>query len=213
MTLADLLTSTAVVGIVLGASLVTLQQGQQAWDVGAARVEAQQSARAALTWLSAELRTAGQGDPRRVPALSVVEPARVVLHVDRNGDGGIAGSGETITWRLAGDILRRDAGGGAQPVINGVRSLTLAYLDAAGAPTTEPAAVQRVVVTLSTRADHAGSRATRDLGPTLTTEVHLRNRPRRRRRRPDPSATPRARPPRLEGSHRARREAALQSTA
>jgi type II secretory pathway component PulJ len=177
MTLADLLVSTALLGLTCGATLILLQQGQQAWAVGAARVEAQQSARAALTWLTGELRSAGQGGgPRRLPALSVIEPARVVLHVDRNRDGAVAGPGETITWRLAGDILRRDAGGGAQPVINGVRTLALSYLDARGLPTTDPLAVRRIVVTLTTRPDHVLTHATRGLGATLTTEVHLRNR-------------------------------------
>lgn len=177
MTLADLLVSTALLGITCGATLVLLEQGQQAWAVGAARVEAQQSARAALTWLSAELRAAGQGGaPPRIPALSAVEPSRVVLHVDRNHDGIVAGAGETITWRLAGDVLRRDAGGGAQPVINAVRALTLAYFTGAGQPTTDPLAVRRITITLVTRADHARFHATRDLGTTLTTDVHLRNR-------------------------------------
>jgi hypothetical protein len=177
MTLADLLVSTALLGLTCGATLVLLEQGQQAWAVGAARVEAQQGARAALTWLTGELRIAGQGGgPRTLPALSAVEPARVVLHVDRNRDGALAGPGETITWRLAGDVLRRDAGGGAQPVVNGVRALTLSYFDAAGLPTTDPSAVRRIVITLTTRPTHAPTTRTRALGPTLTTDVTLRNR-------------------------------------
>jgi hypothetical protein len=106
----------------------------------------------------------------------VIEPSRVTLHVDRDGDGAVAGANEVVTWRLAGDILRRDAGGGAQPVINGVRSLSLTYLDAAGAPTADPAAARRLTITLVTRADHATSLAGRDLGAVFTTDVHLRNR-------------------------------------
>jgi type II secretory pathway component PulJ len=177
VTLADLLVSTAVLGLTLGATLTSLEQGQKAWAVGAARVEAQQSGRAALTWLAAELRTAGQGPgPRRVSTLAVAEPTRVVLRVDRDGDGVITGATEEITWRLAGDVLRREAGGGAQPVVNGVRTLTLAYVDAAGAPTAEPAAVRRVAITLTTRADHATSMHARDLAAVFATEVHLRNR-------------------------------------
>lgn len=177
MTLADLLTSTAVLGLTLAATLTTLEQGQRAWAVGAARVESQQSARAALAWLAAELRTAGQGPgPRRVATLSVAEPTRVVLRVDRDRDGVIAGATEEIVWRLAGDILRRDAGGGAQPVINGVQALTLAYFDGAGASTADPAAVRRVAITLVTRADHATSLLARGLGAAFMTEVHLRNR-------------------------------------
>jgi type II secretory pathway component PulJ len=177
VTLADLLVSTAVLGLTLGATLLTLEQGQQAWAVGTARVEAQQSGRAALAWLAAELRTAGQGTgPRTAAALAAAEPGRVVLHVDRNGDGTIAGATEVVTWRLAVDVLRRDAGGGAQPVTNGVRAFRLTYVDAAGAPTTDPAAVRRVSITLVTRADHATSHTTRDLATVFTTEVHLRNR-------------------------------------
>jgi hypothetical protein len=175
MTLADLLVSTAVLGLVVGASFVTLEQGQQAWTVGAARVEAQQSARAGLTWLAAELRAAGQGSGT-LPALSVVEPTRLALHVDRNRDGVIAGRGETIVWRRDADVLRRDAGGGGQPVINGLTGLTFVYLDAAGLPTTTPAAVRRVIVTLSTRADHLRTPRTTLLGATMTTDVTLRNR-------------------------------------
>jgi hypothetical protein len=177
MTLADVLVSTALLGATCGATLVLLEQGQQAWAVGAARVEAQQSARVALTWLTGELRVAGQGGgPDRVPALSVIEPTRVVLHVDRDRDGAIAGAGETITWRLAGDVLRRDAGGGAQPVTNGVRALSLVYADAAGAPTTDPLAVRRITISLTTRPDHVPTHATRPVVTTLTTEVALRNR-------------------------------------
>jgi type II secretory pathway component PulJ len=177
VTLADLLVSTAVLGLTLGATLTTLEQGQQAWAIGAARVEAQQSGRAALAWLAAELRTAGQGPgPLRVAALAAAEPTRVVLQVDHDGDGVITAATERITWRLAGDILRRDAGGGAQPVVNGVQSLALAYVDATGAPTTDPAAVRRVTITLVTRADHATSLQSRHLTAVFTTDAHLRNR-------------------------------------
>ena len=176
MTLADLLVAMAVLGLVLGGIIVTLEQGHQAWSVGAARVEAQQSARVALTWLAAELRGAGQGSAAPRPAFAVIEPTRVVLLVDRNHDGVIAGAGETITWRLDRDILRRDAGGGAQPVINGVRALALRYFDDAGRSTSDPRSVRTVHVTLTTRADHSRSMAGAGLGATLTTEVRLRNR-------------------------------------
>jgi hypothetical protein len=155
--------------------VITLEQGHLAWSIGAARVEAQQSARVALTWLAAELRGAGHGSAAH-PALSVVEPTRVVLHVDRNHDGVIAGAGEIITWKLDHDILRRDAGGGAQPVINGVRALALEYFDDRGHTTAEAAAVRRVRIVLTTRADHARSLPGAGLGATLTTEVRLRNR-------------------------------------
>jgi hypothetical protein len=176
VTLGDFLVSTALLGLTAGATVTLLEQGHQVWAVGATRVESQQSARAALTWLVAELRAAGQGSSGAArSALSIAEPSRITLHLDHNRDGTIAGSAETVTWLLAGDILRRDAGGGAQPVINAVRTLTFAYFDAADHVTSDPAAVRRVGITLTTRADRTRTSATQTLGATFTTDVALRN--------------------------------------
>lgn len=177
MTLSDLLVSTALVGVLTAGMLVAFEQSQQAWAVGAARVEIQHSGRAALTWLTSELRWAGYGtDPESVAALSIAEPTRLRLHVDRNRDGVVAGSGESVTWLLRGDVLRREAGGGAQPVIRGVRDLAFAYFDARGRPVTDPAAVRHVHITLTTRPNRALLPVARGLTATITTEVRLRNR-------------------------------------
>ena len=177
MTLGDVLVSSALLGLTVGATVTLLQQGQQVWTVGATRVEAQQSARAALTWLASELRAAGQGHGGgdAWPVLSVAEPSRLVLHLDRNRDGVIAGAPESVTWLLAGDVMRREAGGGAQPVINAVRSLSFVYFDAEDRATTDPAAVRRIAITLATRADHSRTTLTQHLGAVVTTEITLRN--------------------------------------
>ncbi len=172
--LADLLVALSVLGLVMSAHFVVLDQGQRAYRAGAARVESQQTARIALTRLARDVRTAGSGsvDPS-FAAISIAEPARLALHRDWNADGVIAGSRETVTWFLDGTILRRDAGGGAQPIINGARALVFAYFDADGAPTTTPAAVRSVRITLTTEAFGANG-----TGPTTTvsTQVRLRNR-------------------------------------
>jgi hypothetical protein len=97
----------------------------------------------------------------------------MVLQQDLDGDGAIAAGGERVTWRLAGSILRRDAGGGAQPIINGVRALRLGYLDAAGSPTSTPADVRSVAVTLTVEPERAVTGAPT---ATVSTLVRLRNR-------------------------------------
>src|SRR3989304_1699746 len=61
MSLAELLTAVALVGLVLSGMLGALQQGQQAYAIGAARVEAQQNGRIALERLTREIRAAGAG--------------------------------------------------------------------------------------------------------------------------------------------------------
>ena len=167
--LAELLVTIALLGTVFAGTLTALEQGRRAYTIGDARVEAQQNGRFALERLASEIRNAGAGGVG-FDAISVAERERIILHVDRDGDGRTTALGETITWRLAGTVLRRDAGGGAQPIVDGVRSLVLEYLDAARRPTAVPAEVRTVVITLTT--EGAGG-----IGAlTLTTQTRLRTR-------------------------------------
>ena len=172
--LADLLVAVAVLGLVMSANLLLLDQGQRAYRTGAARVESQQTARIALTRIVRDLRTAGSAPVAPTfPAISVAEPARLVLHRDWDGDGVIAGTRETVTWTLDGTILRRDAGGGAQPIVNGARAVSFQYFDAEGQSTTTPSDVRSVAITLTT--EPFGMRGT-GVSTTVTTRVRLRNR-------------------------------------
>ena len=172
MTLTELVITLALIGVLATATLGLLEQGQRAWTIGAARAESQQSARVALARLVADVRAAGFGGDR-FEAVAVAEPDRIVLQQDLDGDGAIAGAGERVTWRLANSILRRDAGGGAQPVANGVRKLELRYLDAHGEVTMMPHAVRSVLVALTTAPQAAG---TTTPTTTVSTRVRLRNR-------------------------------------
>lgn len=173
MTLADLLAALAIVGLVLAATLSIFAEGQRAYSHGASRVETQQSARVALARMAREIRQAGRGGGAVSP-IAVAQPSRLVIQQDLDDDGIIAARGETITWLLSGDVLRRDAGAGAQPIINGVRALRFDYVDRDGAPTVRADAVRVVVITLQTVPEHPGARGA--TVTTLTTEVRLRNR-------------------------------------
>jgi type II secretory pathway pseudopilin PulG len=177
VSLADLLTALALVGMVMGGTLTLLRDGQQAAALAWARVEAQQSARVALERLAREIRQAGRGlSDGEAPAISVAEPSRIVIHVDLDGDGRSTAGPETVTWLLRDGVLRRSAGGGAQPIINGARDLVFTYRDAQGEPTAEAEAVRAVGITLMTGpADALGSPGRRTLA-VLSTEVRLRNR-------------------------------------
>ena len=169
--LVDMLVALAVGGGMLAATVTLLHLGLRAWVWGAARVEAQQTARYALERLASELREAGY-DPTAagIAPVVVAEPARVAFQRDLNGNGVVDPTRERVTYLLrAGEsILRRDAGGGAQPVINGVRALQLIYLDRDGVETTDPAAVMSVRARLE-----VGSAGT---GVLMETQATLRNR-------------------------------------
>ena len=147
--LAELLVATAVAGLVMAALLGLVQAGVGGYRWGSARIEAQQSARIALERMARELREAGY-DPTGAGLAAVVtaEPTRVVFQRDLDGDGVLDPTREQVAYLLrpGESVLRRDAGGGAQPIINGVQRLLLVYFDAAGRTTTDPAAVAAVQI-------------------------------------------------------------------
>src|SRR5262249_57871730 len=68
MHLADLLVAAALFGVVAAAVLTVLQEGLQAYTIGASRAESQQSGRVALERLAGEIEAAGTG--RRAAALA-----------------------------------------------------------------------------------------------------------------------------------------------
>ena len=170
--LVDVLVATAIMGLVMSATLSMLQSGLAAWGWGAGRVEAQQAIRAALERLAHELREAGY-DPTYagIEAVLVAEPARIVFQRDLNGNGLIDPTRERVTYLLRPreTTLRRDAGGGAQPLAENVRRFTLSYLDKDGASTADPARI--VSVRIEIEAGRAGPEA------TMATLVTLRNGP------------------------------------
>lgn len=175
--LVELLVALVITGLLLGSLAGALDQGQRVYATGSAQVEVTQNTRVALARMAAEIRQAGRGPhPEVFLAIAVAEPSRIVLQQDLNGDGVIAGNGETITWLLRDGVLRRNAGGGAQPIINGVRDLTFTYLDAAGGPAAGPDVIRMVGISLTTEPDHAQSRLAATAPRTVITQVRLRNR-------------------------------------
>jgi type IV pilus assembly protein PilW len=166
--LIDLLVALAVGGGLMAATLTLLHLGVRAWVWGAARAEAQQSARYALERMAAELREAGY-DPTAagIAPVVVAEPSRIAFQRDFNGNGLVDPTRERVTYVLrAGEsTLRRDAGGGAQPVTQGVQAFHLTYLDREGAETTDPDAVIAVRIRLEMRG-----------GVLMETQATLRNR-------------------------------------
>ncbi|HEV8531774.1 MAG TPA: prepilin-type N-terminal cleavage/methylation domain-containing protein [Methylomirabilota bacterium] len=170
--LAELLVALGLLGLVMAATAMLLQSGLAAWGWGAGRVEAQQSARVALERMARELKEAGY-DPTGAgfKVLLVAEPTRVVFQRDLNGNGVIDPTRERVTYLLrSGETtLRRDAGGGAQPIAEGVRRLALSYLDREGAATTDLGQVVSVRIELETGRARAEA--------IMATVVTLRNVP------------------------------------
>ena len=176
-TLVELLVVTAVLGLVMAGTLGLLDAGVRGYALGAARTEAQQAARVGLERMAKELRQAGY-DPAGAgaPAILVAEPTRLVFQMDLNGNGVIDPTRERITYLLRADgVLRRDAGAGAQPIVEGVRRLEFAYFDRGAAPTADPARVRAIRIRIQTGASWAGVLPRLSPGVLMETEVALRN--------------------------------------
>ena len=170
LSLAELLVSLAVLGLVLAGIFGILHGSLKAYGWGAGRVEAQQAARVALERMVRELREAGY-DPRGagIQPVVVAAPAFVTFQRDLNGNGVVDPTRERVTYLLrpGESILRRDAGGGAQPIIEGVHRFVLTYFDRAGAPTADPARVTLIRISVE-----VGLRGPRSI---IETSVALRN--------------------------------------
>lgn len=176
--LVELLIALMVAGLVLAATVTILHQGQHGYRLGAAQLDAQQSARVALERMVREIQNAGL-DPRGAgfPAIANSAPARFTIQSDLNGSGAIDANGEAVTYLLRGTTLRRNAGGGAQPVIEGVRALAFTYLDADGRPTAIPAEIRTVGIELAAQASPTPGVPLSDAPVvTMRTQVRLRNR-------------------------------------
>ena len=175
ITLAELLVSLCVLSLVLAGVFSILRGAMSAYGWGAGRLEAQQSARQALDRMVTELREAGF-DPTGagVEPIVAAAPSLVTFQRDLNGNGLIDATRERVTFlvRPGETVLRRDAGAGAQPIINGVRRFQLDYRDDTGAVTADPSRVASVRIQLEVGL--AGPRA------AMQTEVSIRNRRARR---------------------------------
>ncbi len=90
---------------------------------------------------------------------------------DLNANGLIDPTRERVTYLLRPKetTLRRDAGGGAQPLAENVRRFALSYLDSSGAPTADPARIASIRMEIE-----AGRIETE---ATMATLVTLRNGP------------------------------------
>src|SRR5712691_5808940 len=168
-TLAELLVACAIIALLMPALLIMLQSGQQTYLVGSNRVEAQQTVRVAIERMVQEIRNAGYcptcaGAPP-FTAIAAQSATGFTLQNDWDGSGAIttAGTvtdasgnarGEQVVYALVGsDLTRREIPLDAAPLTlaSGISSLTLTYLDNAGAVTGTAANIRTIAIALTTQ--------------------------------------------------------------
>jgi prepilin-type N-terminal cleavage/methylation domain-containing protein len=184
-TLAELLVASAVLGLLMLGVFTVQRQGLSAYQVGSARVEVQQNARAALETMFNEIRTAltvtavaapecgtgpvpsGGGATSISVRVAVPDPANPAVEIER-----------TIDYRLTGTTLERreEPAVAYDALIGGVQSVRIWCYNANGVLTATPTLVRSVHIQISTQTESAvAATSDRNQHAVMETRVRLRN--------------------------------------
>jgi prepilin-type N-terminal cleavage/methylation domain-containing protein len=198
-TMAEMLVTAAVVGLVMAGLLALIQTGSQTWVVGANRSEAQQTSRLVLHRMSEEIRTGGW-DPKNTGSFAAIQaltPPQTgfIISNDWSADGTIQNNtlvsvngvnrGEQITYDVVSNALRRqESQVDASPVTvtNAISSISFTYRDADDAQVANPhlAAnapnIRTVEITVTTTPDVQASSNAQKVSVTSTIRARVRNR-------------------------------------
>ena len=172
--LAELLIAAAMTSLLMAGVFVILQQGENAYMLGAGRAEVQQTARGALDRIARELRTGS--NVTAVTAASVNAGSISFQYIDDTA------TTVTVTYSLNGTALQRNqtapaVAGQPEIVIGGVTSFVLTCYDTNNVATTTVADVRTVNVRLATQVQDA---ATTNVSPknqraVVEDRVRMRN--------------------------------------
>jgi type II secretory pathway pseudopilin PulG len=197
-TVAEMLVTAAVIGLVMAGLTSLIMTGSQTWVVGANRAEAVQNGRLVLFRMAQEIRNGG-ADPRNTasfPAIQRLAPPAVgfVISNDWSADGAIdpltplgftGGRGEQITYDFtAGNLRRRESMvDGAPVVITEVNAITFTYRDADDNDITASAHlagtapnIRTVEITVTTDPDNQAGSTSDRVSVTSTIRARVRNR-------------------------------------
>jgi prepilin-type N-terminal cleavage/methylation domain-containing protein len=183
-TLAELLVASAVLGLLMLGVFTVQRQGLKAYQVGSARVEVQQNARAALDTMVNEIRRAldvtavaaecgtgpvptGGGGTSISVTVPFRDPANPALEIVK-----------TIDYRLTDTTLERreEPAVAYDALIGGVQSVRIWCYNANGVLTATPTLVRSVHIQVSTQTESVvAATSDRDQHAVMETRVRLRN--------------------------------------
>ena len=165
-TLIEVLVALSLQGILLAAVLTSFTGQITAYGLQEQLNAMQQNARAAMSLVIREARTAGYDPTGAGVAGLTYHPTRLIITADHNGDGDVADANERVVYfhDPVALKLRRDTGGGGQPVAEDVQGFALEYLDAAGTVTAVAARIRRVRVSVTARTGRRDPRYQRNGG-------------------------------------------------
>lgn len=168
-TLVELLVAMVIGAIVMAAAYSSFISQQKAYGITEAVSDIQQNLRAAMLFIERDLRMAGF-NPKKDTAFGFTSiPSDSFTFTKDVNENGTVDTGETITYDIASNTLRRydDTGGDPQEIADNITGMQLKYFNRDGVETTILDSVRSVSVKLMAEEDNH----TRE----LTTIIKCRN--------------------------------------
>jgi Tfp pilus assembly protein PilW len=183
MSLVELLIAIALVGVVMAGVTGSFVHQRKITAIHTQRVALIQQAQAAMDLVTRECRTAGTNPTGAAFVPVTYHAAQLEIRADLNGNGTtdtLNDPNEHLIYAYdnANKRITRNAGGGAQPLVEHIEAFTFKYLDTTGAATTVSSAIRQLQLTITARTAasdptypaHDGYRTF-----TMTSVITLRN--------------------------------------
>lgn len=183
MTLVEVLIAMAIVGVVMGGVTRSFVHQRKITAIHSQRVALIQQAQAAMDLVTREFRTAGTNPTGAAFVPVTYHASQLDIRADLNGNGTTDTTNDPNEHLLyaydnANKRITRDAGSGAQPLVEHIQAFTFRYLDSAGADTTVSSAIRQLQLTITVRTAASDPTYTANNGYrtfTMTSLIALRN--------------------------------------
>ncbi len=173
-TLVELLVAMAVSSIVLGTIVVFFTLQNRSYTRDTATADLQQVVRAAIDFMSDNIRMAGL-DPLQTGDFGIeaagADGITFTADLDMNGQIDVSNS-ERIAYALNGNQVQQTVGAVTEPLVDNVTNIAFTYRDASDLVTADQAAIRTVQIALTVQEPVGYGRT---LARTYTTRVHFRN--------------------------------------
>jgi type IV pilus assembly protein PilW len=156
MTLVELLIALAIVGVVMGGVTRSFVHQRKMTAIHNQRVTLIQQAQAAVDLVTREFRTAGANPTGAAFVPVTYHASQLEIRADLNGNG----TTDTTTdpnehliyaYDSANKRITRNAGSGAQSLVEHIQAFTFTYLTSAGQTTTDTSAIRQLQITITAR--------------------------------------------------------------
>jgi len=156
MTLVELLIAMALLSVVMAGVTGSFVQQRKVTAIHIQQVALIQHAQAAMDLVTRELRTAGTNPTGAAFVPVTYSATRLEIRADLNGNGTTDTTNDPnehliYAYDSATKRITRDAGSGAQPLVEHIQTFVFTYLDSAGNPTTVSSAIRQFQVTITAR--------------------------------------------------------------